>query len=95
MVARLEGKIGDSPIILERKEGDWWETTIPANLDGVYVVELTATDEAGNQGFACKYILSVDVSQLCVHIELAPYHADLAMSGYHADLLTPHCRGGA
>lgn len=94
MVVRLEGKIDGNPIIFVRREGDWWETTIPSNLDGVYVIELVATDEAGNQGFACKYILTVDLSQLCVHLEMIPYHVELYTDNYWIEVLTPHCKGG-
>lgn len=94
MVVRLEGKIDGNPIVFERKDGDRWETTIPANLDGVYVVELVATDEAGNQGYACQYILTVDLSQLCVHLEMIPYRAELDMDDYYVEILTPHCKGG-
>lgn len=93
MVVRLEGKIDGNPIIFEREMGDWWKTTIPPNLNGIYIVELTATDEAGNQGFACRYILTVDLSQLCVHLEPYPYRAELINDGYYAELLTPHCGG--
>lgn len=77
MVVRLEGVIDGNPVIFKRKSGDWWETTIPANLNGVYVVELTAYDEAGNIGRAVRYIITVDLSSLCVRIVPYPYRAEI------------------
>ena len=48
MVVKLEGKIDGSAVILERMPGDWWSVAIPRHLNGIYVLEMTATDAAGN-----------------------------------------------
>lgn len=83
MVVRLEGKIDGQNIIFQRKdEGDWWETTIPPNLSGIYIVELVATDEAGNQGFATKYILTIDLDSLYVHLKPLMFYAAIKMDKY-------------
>lgn len=86
MVVKLEGKVNGQIIIFQRKEGDWWETIIPPNLSGSYIVELVATDEAGNQGFATRYILTVDLDALCVHLSPLPYQAELEQPAYAAEV---------
>lgn len=85
MVVKLTGVIEGNPVIFERKSGDVWETTIPAKLNGIYVAELTAVDEAGNIAHCAKYIVTVDLSALCVHLELFPWKADLLNECYMAE----------
>lgn len=68
-VVKLEGKVDGSAIIFEREEGDVWKATIPPQSNGVYIVELTATDDAGNIAYCAKYIITIDVSALTVRIE--------------------------
>lgn len=89
MVVKLEGKVNGQAVIFRRKEGDWWEATIPPNLSGSYIVELTATDEAGNQGFTARYILTVDLDALCVHLSPLPYQAELEQLAYTAEISVP------
>ena len=69
MVVKLEGKVDGSVIIFEREEGDVWKATIPPRASGIYIVELTATDDAGNVAYCAKYIITIDVSALTVRIE--------------------------
>lgn len=70
MVKSLYGLVDGQQIVFERN-GDVWETTIPADLDGTYIVELWAVDEAGNVGYRSDYIITIDLASLCVH--LVPY----------------------
>lgn len=73
---KLTGKIEGQPVTftLIRQEGrtSVFQAEVPATLDGEYVVELTATDDAGNVAFVCKYIVTIDMSGLCVHIVPLP-----------------------
>ena len=69
MVVKLEGKVDGQVIIFERESGDLWQATIPPQSNGVYIVELTATDDAGNVAYCAKYIITIDVSALTVRIE--------------------------
>ena len=97
MVVSLTGKIDGQEIIFTRKFGDEWETVIPQNLSGIYVVELTAVDEAGNIGFLTKYIVTIDLSAMRVSLEPYPYRAEVIEdncyysniigSEYHAELI--------
>lgn len=84
MVVKLTGVIEGNPVIFERKSGDVWETTIPAKLNGIYIVELTAVDEAGNIAYCAKYIVTVDLSALCVHLEPFPWKSELLDESYNA-----------
>lgn len=72
----LTGKIEGQPVTftLIRQEGrtSVFQAEVPATLDGEYVVELTAIDDAGNVAYVCKYIVTIDMSGLCVHIVPLP-----------------------
>ena len=48
MVVKVSGKIDGKEVIFERDEGDRWNATVPYDLDGMYVVELTAENDAVN-----------------------------------------------
>ena len=102
MVVKLEGTLNGSPIVFERKQGDWWESTVPAVPNGTYVVELTATDDAGNRAYATKYLLTFDAGRMCAHLEPFPwkaellcadYMAELYVSNYYAELMSAECGG--
>ncbi len=45
---KVIGKVDGREVIYERSTGDKWTVTVPLDLDGMYVVEVTAYDEAGN-----------------------------------------------
>lgn len=93
MVVKLTGKIDGQDIIFERREGDWWETTIPHSLNGIYIVELTATDDAGNTAYTCRYILTIDLTALCVHLEPYPYWVEPLAPEYYATMTRVECGG--
>ena len=82
MVVKLTGVIEGNPVIFERKSGDVWECTIPETLNGAFAVELTAIDEAGNVAHVAKYIVTIDMDALYVHIERCMYNAELLLSDY-------------
>lgn len=84
MVVKLEGCVNGSDVIFTRKSGDVWETSIPANLSGMYVVELTAYDDAGNKSFLAKYILTIDVDALTVSLELIDYQSAIVRDDYES-----------
>ena len=69
---KLTGKIEGQPVAFElvRQEGrtSVFSAEVPSNLDGEYVVELTAEDDAGNIAFICKYLVTIDLTNLCVHL---------------------------
>ena len=87
MVVMLKGTINGQDITLTRAQGDRWEAIVPASLDGAFVVDLTAIDEAGNVGYTAKYIITIDLASLCVHIEPCPYYEELLESEYYVELI--------
>lgn len=86
VVIKLEGVVDSVPVVFTRRDGDWWETTVPKTLNGVYVVELTATDEAGNIAYTAKYILTIDITALRVKLQRYPYSAKVRVGRYFARL---------
>ena len=83
MVVRLEGKAQGKDVVFNRVQGDVWETIIPASLNGVYIVELTAYDDFGNMSFMAKYILTVDLS--CMSVKLEPFPWEVVASTNNFD----------
>lgn len=69
---KLTGKIEGQPVAFElvRQEGrtSVFTAEVPTTLDGEYVVELTAEDDAGNIAYICKYLVTIDLTNLCVHL---------------------------
>lgn len=74
MVVRLIGKVNGNTIVFNKTEKEeLWEAIIPPTLNGTYIVELEAIDDAGNVSFLAKYILTVDISAISVKLELLEY----------------------
>lgn len=93
----LTGKIEGQPVTftLIRQEGRTavFQAAVPATLDGEYVVELTAMDDAGNVAFVCKYIVTIDMSGLCVHVVPLPdYWLEPVQEDYWLEPIYPDCK---
>ena len=58
----------------------------PKSLNGAYVVDMSAVDEAGNTAYIARYIITIDISSMCVHIEPCPYYEELLEPQYRAVL---------
>lgn len=73
---KLTGKIEGQPVtftlISEESRTSVFEAEVPATLDGEYVIELTAVDDAGNITFVCQYIVTIDMANMCVHLVPLP-----------------------
>ena len=77
MVVKVSGKIDGKEVIFERAEGDRWNVTVPYDLDGMYVVELTAENDAGNIAYCTKMLLIVDPATLCVRLVPLDYMVEI------------------
>ena len=77
MVVKLTGIIEGQNVVFERTNGDVWQATIPATLNGAFAVELTAIDAEGNVAHIAKYIVTIDMDALYVHVELCTYSEEL------------------
>lgn len=82
MVVKLEGKVDGVAVIFEKMPGGWWTADTPRHLNGIYVLEMTATDAAGNQAFVARYIMTVDTGALRVSLRPCPYSIELLPDGY-------------
>ena len=75
MVVKLTGSINGTEITLERESGDRWTAIIPSIPSGVYIVDLTAWDEAGNFAYVTKYIITIDLTAMCMRVRIEEYDA--------------------
>lgn len=85
MVTKLVGTVNGDEVIFQRVQGDEWSATVPASLSGVYVLDMTAYDAAGNAAYWARYILTVDPAALRVQLKACPYRANV-MDAYRAKL---------
>lgn len=86
MVTRLIGTVNGEDVIFQHVHGNFWETSVPSSLDGTYVIDMTAYDDAGNEAYWAKYILTIDLTALCVHLKKHPYQAQILQDNYSATL---------
>lgn len=92
MVVKVTGKVDGQEVIFEYSEGDRWNITVPYELDGMYVVEVTAEDDAGNIAFCTKMLLIVDPATLCVQLIPYDYMVEVIPDEYCVDVVHP-CHG--
>lgn len=102
MVTRVEGTVNGDHVIFKRLTGDQWQATVPSNVNGIYIIEMTAWDEAGNIDHIAKYMLMYDPVNLCAQLIPIPYYAEVepdhytatvSLSDYFAELQSTSCRG--
>ena len=92
MVSRVEGIVNGDPIIFSRVVGDQWEAQVPASLNGTYVLEMTAWDEAGNMANRAFYLLAYDPVNLCASLIPLPYAAAVDPGSWSAAVrLSDYC----
>lgn len=68
MVVKLTGTVNGMQVNFTKISRELWETIVPKSLDGQYILELVAYDDAGNFQYITKYLLEIDYSALCVHL---------------------------
>lgn len=73
MVVCIEGKVDGNDVIFSKKEGDLWEAIVPFNVDGTYIMELTAYDEFGNTGHITKVLITFHPENQCIKIDPFPW----------------------
>lgn len=82
MVTKVIGKVDGQEVIYERSEGDLWKVTVPLDLDGMYVIEVSAYDEVGNISFCTKMLLIVDPATLCAKLISLDYTVEVVSKEY-------------
>lgn len=73
MIVKVSGKVDGRNVIFDRAEGDQWKVRVPFDLDGMYVIKVTAEDDSGNIAYCTKMLLIVDPATLCVKLIPAEY----------------------
>lgn len=66
MVKRVFGKVDGIEVNYDHSKGDWWNVPVPLDIDGEYVIEVIAEDEAGNQSFITRLLYTVKGENICV-----------------------------
>ena len=77
MIVKVSGKVDGQDVIFERSEGNQWNITVPYDLDGMYVIEVTAENDAGNIAYCTKMLLIVDPATLCVKLVPLDYMVEV------------------
>lgn len=63
-VVRVIGNVDGIEIVFGRTEAGHWVSSVPYDLDGEYVIEVTAIDEAGNEAYSAEMLFIVDLKTL-------------------------------
>ena len=87
MIVKVSGKIDGKEVIFEKADGDQWSVMVPYDLDGMYVVELTAETEAGNIAYCTKMLLIVDPATLCVKLVPLDYMVEVISEDYKVTVI--------
>lgn len=64
MIVKMIGVVDGQTVIFNKDGGGRWTASIPKDMDGEYVIGVTAYDEAGNQAYATSMLFIVDPSTL-------------------------------
>ena len=85
MVIKVTGKVDGQEVVFERSEGNRWNITVPYDLDGMYVIEVTAEDDAGNIAYCTKMLLIVDPATLCAKLVPFDYTVEIMPEEYNVE----------
>ena len=83
MVQRVFGRANEFEVVFEHQEGDWWTITAPANLEGEYIVDIYAEDEAGNVSHICKALFAICGHELQIHVMDSGHRLEVREGGYN------------
>lgn len=87
MIVKVSGKVDGQDVIFERSEGNQWNITVPYDLDGMYVIEVTAKNDAGNVAYCTKMLLIVDPATLCVKLVPLDYMVEVVPEEYETHII--------
>lgn len=87
MIVKVSGKVDGQDVIFERSEGNSWNITVPYDLDGMYVIEVTAENDAGNVAYCTKMLLIVDPATLCVKLVPLDYMVEVVPEEYEMHII--------
>lgn len=67
-IVKMVGKVGGNAIIFSRDGSGFWMAAVPKDINGEFIVEVIAFDEAGNEAYSSSMLFIVDASALSVKI---------------------------
>lgn len=94
MVVKVWGRVDGADVIFSCVQGDVWQVPVPLDLDGEYVVEIFAEDEAGNQSYMARLLYTVAAGTVCIHrLPLPKYLFDRRQRKIVFSRKHPVCQG--
>ncbi|WP_309087229.1 PF13754 domain-containing protein [Domibacillus sp.] len=67
-VVRMTGRIDGAEVIFSLMENGQWSATVPPDVYGEFVVEVTAWDEAGNTAYSTAMLFSINPGDLSFQV---------------------------
>lgn len=83
MVTRVYGTVEGVEVIFTPSSKDIWECIIPKTLNGEYVVELYAEDEAGNVGYFATVLFAVNAMHIITKFKVLGYASEIKVEHVH------------
>lgn len=83
MIKRVFGKVDGKEVIFDKGTGDAWSVPVPLDLDGEYIVEIIAENDAGIQSFITRQLFTVNAGEICIK--------QLPNSGYLFENISRRC----
>lgn len=94
MIVSLVGRADDLELVFERTKGDGWEVLVPPDRsDGRYVVELTATNSAGEASYYTGILYMVQGRLVCMQVYEDGVALRLLPDRVQSELLPRRCGG--
>lgn len=59
MIIKVYGRANGVEITFAREKGNLWQTEVPSNLKGEYIVDLWAENDAGRTSYVCKALFAI------------------------------------
>lgn len=86
MITRAWGTANGQDVILERKQENTWQFSVPWTEDGKYIVTLYAENEAGVIGFFCTMMFVISGHELKCFLIDRGFSGSEESRGYSCEL---------
>lgn len=87
MVKRVYGRVeGQDVIFTLNHETGLWTCVVPPTLDGEYIVDLYAEDEAGNVSYLATILFTVDSKNLVFSVKWLKWYVELESRDFKMEL---------
>jgi hypothetical protein len=81
-VVKMTGRIDSVEIVFSLSETGAWIATVPPDIYGEFVVEVTALDEAGNAAYSTAMLFTVDIGDLSFSVIPLSYAYKVSGEGF-------------